>query len=86
VAFRTTPWLDELISSRAVPESIRQQVLRRAAEAIGRENLADLMKVPVPLLDTWLAGHATLPDRKFVALTDILDKRARGKLGESGKS
>ena len=69
-----------------MPESIRQQVLRRAVDAIGLEKLADLMKVPVPLLETWLAGHATMPDRKFVALTDILDKRARGQLDEGGKS
>ena len=60
-----------------MPDSIRQQILRRAVEAMGLDELAARLKAPAPLIQAWLAGHASMPDRKFVALTDALDKLAR---------
>jgi hypothetical protein len=41
---------------------------------MGRTELAVALKVPQHLLDAWIAGHALMPDRKFVALAEILDK------------
>ena len=55
-------------------ESGKQALLKKAAATVGQENLAIALKVPVTLLQTWINGHATMPDRKFVALADFLDK------------
>jgi hypothetical protein len=43
---------------------------------MGREELAVALRVPRDLLDAWISGHASTPDRKRVLLTDILDKLA----------
>jgi hypothetical protein len=57
-------------------ETTKQQLLRRAANLIGRDELAARLKIPESLLDAWISGHAALPDRKLVALADILDEVA----------
>jgi len=43
---------------------------------IGREELAERLKIPSPLLEAWLSGHATMPDRKLIALAEVFDKLA----------
>jgi hypothetical protein len=48
--------------------------LRHAAALIGRHNLAASLRAPLPLLDAWLNGHASIPDRKILALADLLEK------------
>jgi hypothetical protein len=57
-----------------VAESTRQFLLKTAAELYGRTDLAIRLKVPVPLLDAWIAGHGTMPDRKLALLADLLDR------------
>ena len=57
-----------------VAESKRRELLRSAAELLGRTELAVALKVKRRLLDAWLAGYALMPDHKFVALAGILDK------------
>jgi hypothetical protein len=39
---------------------------------MGRELLAGHLKIPPALLDAWITGHATMPDRKLLTLADIL--------------
>jgi hypothetical protein len=56
-----------------VAETPKQQVLREAADLVGREQLAVLMNVPASTLDAWLRGQTSMPDRKLRALGDILD-------------
>lgn len=48
-------------------------MLRKAADLVGRDQLAVLLKVPVKTLDAWLEGQATMPDRKLRMLGDVLD-------------
>ena len=43
---------------------------------MGEEELAIALKVPRSLLDAWMMGHATMPDRKLKLLIDELDKFA----------
>ena len=62
----------------ALRGSLRREDLQRAVAAVGREEIAIKLNVPHHLLDAWLSGHATMPDLKFVTLTDILDKRVTG--------
>ena len=51
----------------------KRALLKKAAALIGVETLATGLRVPVPLLRAWIDGHASMPDRKFLALADLLD-------------
>ena len=57
-------------------ETRKQQLLKSAANLIGQDELAIRMKVPGSLLEAWISGHATMPDRKLIALAEILDRLA----------
>ena len=54
-------------------------VLRRAVELIGKKDLAIRLGVTQGVLDGWLTGYLLMPDRKFLALTELLDKFGDGK-------
>ena len=55
-------------------ETTRQLLLKKAAQLFGRTDLAVRLRVPVPLLDAWIAGHGSMPDRKLALLADLLDR------------
>jgi hypothetical protein len=57
-----------------VSQAGRQVLLRRAVELIGKKDLAIRLGVTQGVLDGWLTGYLLMPDRKFVALTDFLNK------------
>lgn len=50
----------------------RQRLLQEAAKLVGKEELAKALNVPVTLLDIWLRGLATMPERKVLPLADLL--------------
>lgn len=52
----------------------KQRLLRNAAELLGPVELAELLNVSVPLLDAWMNGHASMPDRKLMLLAGMLDE------------
>lgn len=60
--------------------STKQALLQRAAKLLGEDELAACLRVPRHLLDAWLRGLATMPDRKLLPLADVIDK-----LGDSKK-
>jgi hypothetical protein len=60
-----------------MPDTTRQQLLRQGAELLGRVELAALLDVHASLLEAWISGHASMPDRQLLVLTHILDKVAR---------
>jgi hypothetical protein len=51
----------------------KQRMLKRAAMLVGRDALAARLNVPATLLDVWLRGLATMPDRKLLPLADLID-------------
>lgn len=55
-------------------KATKQALLRKAADLVGAEKLAARLRVPMTLLDVWLRGLATMPDRKLLLLTDLLDE------------
>ena len=55
-------------------ETTKQNLLRMAAVRIGREELAKRLKIPESLLEAWMGGHASMPDRKLLLLAELLDK------------
>jgi hypothetical protein len=56
-----------------VDKARKQRVLKEAMERFGEAQVAAALRVPVPLLQAWLDGHATMPDRKLLQLADLLD-------------
>ena len=59
--------------------SIKQQLLQRAAKLVGSEKLAARLNVPTSLLDAWMRGLATMPDRKLLPLADLLETVKSGR-------
>jgi hypothetical protein len=57
-----------------VSQTTRQELLRRAVELVGKKDLAIRLGVTQGVLDGWLTGYLLMPDRKFLALSDLLDK------------
>jgi len=39
---------------------------------MGRDKVAAELRVPLNLLDVWLRGLATMPDRKLLPLADLI--------------
>ena len=62
-----------------IKETTRQRLLRQAADHIGRDELAVRLKDSSSLVDAWMHGLATLPDRKFSLLADVLHNFAAKK-------
>ena len=57
-----------------MPETTRQRLLQRAAQALGHRQLAERLNVTAQTLDVWLRGLASMPDRKLLELAAILDE------------
>jgi hypothetical protein len=55
-----------------VRKTTGQRLLRQAADHIGLEELAMRLKASTGLVDAWMHGLASLPDRKFSLLVDVL--------------
>lgn len=55
-------------------EKTKRELLRRAVELVGREELARRLNAPETLLDAWLRGLATMPDRKLFPLAAVLEQ------------
>ena len=62
-----------------IRETTRQRLLRQAADHIGRDELAVRLKASASLVDAWMHGLATLPDRKFSLLANVLHNFAAKK-------
>lgn len=60
-----------------VAETTKQRLLRQAAKLMGPEELAARLGVPINLLEAWLQGSASMPDRKLVQLAEVLDHFGR---------
>lgn len=71
-----TDWPGRGLLRFALAVTTKQVLLRRAAALIGHEELAARLEVPSALLESWIGGQATMPDRKLIALTKILDEIA----------
>lgn len=48
-------------------------MLRKAADLLGRAELASGLNVPVTVLEAWINGKGSIPARKLSTLADLLD-------------
>jgi hypothetical protein len=55
-------------------KTTRQTLLERAVTRLGRDQLAKALNIPVHLLDAWISGHASMPDRKVIDLANIIER------------
>ena len=60
-----------LYRRRPTRGTTKQRLLKKAAQLIGSEKLAAGLNVPVSVLDLWMRGLATMPDRKMLPLADL---------------
>ena len=56
-----------------MPDTTKQNLLRAAAARLGSSDLAKRLDVPDSLLEAWMSGHASMPDRKLLQLAEMLD-------------
>lgn len=54
----------------------KQRLLQRAAQLVGQERLAARLGISKSLLQGWMRGDVTMPDRKLLALAAVLDDLA----------
>ncbi len=52
----------------------KRALLCKAADLVGRDQLASGLNISAALLDSWMSGRASMPDRKLSALADLLEE------------
>ena len=54
--------------------TVRRKMLDRALGQLGAAELARRLSVTEDTLRMWIAGHATMPERKAMLLVDVIDE------------
>ena len=62
-------------------EDTKQRLLREGVRLVGIEELAAQLGAPVSLVEAWIRGMASMPDRKFLLLADLIDRFGRPEKG-----
>ena len=57
-------------------DTSRCEMLRRAVDLASLGEVARALKIPPELVQAWMSGHASMPDRKLLLLADFLEKQA----------
>ena len=57
-----------------VEKSKKQRLLKEAVDRFGKDEVAKSLRAPRALVEAWLQGHASMPDRKLLQLADLLDR------------
>ena len=73
----TRPMPQEGLARRTADDT--RELVSRAAQLMGPEELARQLEVPASLLQSWMNGEAKMPDRKLFVLAAILVKVAERK-------
>jgi hypothetical protein len=55
-------------------KTTKQVLLEQAVARLGLAEVAKGINAPEHLVQAWMSGHATMPDRKLLDLTDMLDR------------
>lgn len=57
-------------------KSAKQELLRRCANLIGRDELAARLRISADLLDAWIRGDVAVPNRQLLPLAATLNHLA----------
>lgn len=72
MAFKST-----FVSSDRPVNAVHWRTLRRALQTVGtKERLATALDVPIAVLEAYMAGKETVPNRIFMAALDIVAHRS----------
>ena len=66
-------------------EARKRYLLERAANLMGRDELAQRLGIPSALFDDWIRGDATMPDGKLMELARVLDRLSREEIDPQKK-
>jgi hypothetical protein len=55
-----------------VDAALVRAVLERALRALGPDKLSARLNSPPELIQTWINGHGTMPERKMSTLMDVM--------------
>jgi hypothetical protein len=58
-------------------ETAKQQIFRRAADLLTREEICLRLNEPPEVIEAWMRGHASLPDGKLLVLACVLESLGR---------
>lgn len=58
-------------------KTAKQELVRRCADLIGREQLAARLGIPTALLDAWIRGEVTMPNGQLLPLATSLNQLAK---------
>ena len=58
-------------------DATKQQLLQRAADLLGRHELAQRLNVPSDVLETWMRGDVAVPAGKLTVLACVLESFSR---------
>ena len=64
-----------------MPETTRQDLLRRAVDVAGLPDVARALTVSPERVEAWMNGQASMPDGKLLMLASFLEKFARREKG-----
>lgn len=53
-------------------QQLVREALTKALKAVGPDKLSARLSAPPELIQTWINGFATMPDRKLSVLMDVL--------------
>ena len=62
------------MSSKPSTENTSQRLLAYASQRLGKVEMAARLNVSVDTLDAWVAGDIPVPNRKLIALADLIDE------------
>ena len=54
-------------------ETTKRVMLREAVARAGMDQVSKRLNAPASQITAWVDGIATMPDRKFLTLVDIID-------------
>jgi hypothetical protein len=54
-------------------DTVKQHLLQRAADLLGRDEIARRLNTPPALLEAWICGKANMPDGKLLVLACVLE-------------
>ena len=57
---------------KAVATTVAIRAIEVAEKHLGTDELAVRLKAPATTVRAWRMGHATMPERKFLLLVDLL--------------
>ena len=67
------------MGSTPLTENTGQRLLAYAAERLGKGEVAARLNVSVDTVDAWMTGVIAIPNRKLLALADLIDEIDKGK-------